>query len=144
MLFIHTIVWIVVAILLPLFPIALGWIIVFFMGGATPFTEYAAEIVQDGQLCFYSVAIGCAEGLEVWEWHEASHPYRGIVAVLCMAAIAASLVMYGIIAAVKEAKTHSSTLAAKEKAIAVVSIVIATVSAILVTLTHVWIKWNGG
>jgi hypothetical protein len=143
-------------VVVPALPILTGFIGAWFASANVKFIAYVVEVVQDGQLFFYSVATGCGQGIEAWEWH--GHglytPYRGIIALLAVIVVAASIFFYGMIAALRQTNGGTagqqssggqvSAGAQRKGAVACFSIAFALGSAILITCSHIWIRAHGG
>lgn len=155
----HMVVWVLGVVILPVMPIGAGWAGAYFAGIETTFREYIAETVQDGQLFFYCVALGSAEGIEAWEWRitkvtrlSASGvletvvngtPFRGVVAILAAAVVMTSIFFYGMIAALRPTSANAAG-SRRRKPIAVFSLVFALSAAIIVIGSHMWIRSHGG
>lgn len=141
----HISIWFLGVVLVPALPIGAAYLAAWFAGGTTGFWSYVVDVVQDGQLFFYSVATGCGQGIEAWEWHGAHlyTPYRGVIAIAAVMVVTASIFFYGMIAAVRQTGAAGPT-PDRKLPIACFSIAFAVVSAILVTCSHVWIKQHGG
>jgi hypothetical protein len=156
----HMVVWIVGIVILPAMPLGAGWVGSYFAGSDVSIKEYVVDAVQDGQLFFYSVALGCAEGIEAWEWHVVKEvtvnakgvvettvlntPYRGVIALLAAAVVAASIFFYGIISAVRQEGSKQTVGNSRRRPITIFSLGFALVAAILVIGSHVWIRSQGG
>ena len=156
----HMVVWILGVVILPIVPIGAGWAGVYFSGKGTKFKEFVGETVQDGQLFFYCVALGSAEGIEAWEWRitkilhinasgicelvMTGTPLRGVVAIISVGVVTTSIFFYGMIAALRPAAGTSGASTMRRKPIAVFSGTFALVAAILVIGCHMWIRSHGG
>lgn len=156
---IHIIVWVLGIVILPAMPLGAGWLGAYFAGSDITVRAYVVDVVQDGQLFFYCVALGCAEGIEAWEWHVSSElvrdtkglietvisatPYRGVIALISIMVVSASIFFYGIISALHSGATEG-TIASRRRPITIFSLVFALGSAILVIGSHVWIRSHGG
>jgi hypothetical protein len=140
----HMLLWTFATLIVPLLPIVIGWIASGLTGAQDTFREYAVDIIQDGQLCFYSVALACAQVLEVRQWHRGYTPYRNTLTFLCIAFVGGSLVLYGIIAALKHVRQHMPAYTPNQERIAKVSLVVAALGAMLVAMAHLWVREHGG